>query len=292
MSEHSMRPVKAAPPSWDAREAREMDGATLLRRMVADCLAQVMPNADAIARGSVDPEHVHQLRVGLRRLRSAARGMKPFAEALPQAWETTLAPVFEALGASRDHHVLATTLAPRLRRAGAPLADLGGASEEETRAVRARVRGAAFQRLLAQLRHFASESADEGKPGAGLAHLIKQLHKLSRQVTRGARHFDELPFDAQHDVRKRLKRLRYLAEFAAPACDRGDVKAWMSAASATQDALGEHIDRVLAARRFEAIAAHDARAWFAVGWLRAKGQRSVGGARKALRRMAQTKTFW
>ena len=164
-----------------------MDGATLLRRMVAACLAQVRPNADAIARGSDDPEHVHQLRVGLRRLRSAARGMQPFAGVLPHGWEATLAPVFDALGAARDQHVLATTLTPTLRRAGAPLAEPGGASREEARDVRARVRGAAFQRLLAQMQEVARESAGADEPGAGLAHLVKQLRKLARQVTRGAK---------------------------------------------------------------------------------------------------------
>ena len=269
-----------------------MDGATLLRRMVGDCLAQVVPNADALARGSVDPEHVHQLRVGLRRLRSAARGMQPFGDALPHGWEATLAPVFDALGAARDHFVLTTTLAPTLRRAGAPLAELGGASREEAREVRARVRGAAFQALLAQLQVFASSPGDDDEPGAGLAHLVKQLRKFARDVARGAKRFDDLSFDERHDVRKRLKRLRYLAGFAAPAFDRADVKAWMAAASATQDALGEHIDRVLAARRFEAAAAHDARAWFAVGWLRAKGKRSAKDARESLRRLATAKAFW
>ena len=292
MSEHPMRPVKARPPSWGAHEARTMDGAALLRRMVGDGLAQVVPNADALARGSVDPEHVHQLRVGLRRLRSAARGMRPFADALPRGWEATLAPVFDALGAARDQHVLATTLTPALRRAGAPLAELGGASKEEARDVRARVRGAAFKRLIAQLRDVASAAGGDGEPGAGLAHLVKQLRKLSLDVTRGAKDFDELSFDERHDVRKRLKRLRYLAGFAAPAFDRSDVEAWMAAASATQDALGEHVDRVLAARRFEALAAHDARAWFAVGWLRAKGERSAKDARKSLRRLHHARPFW
>ena len=292
MSEHPIRPVKATPPSWGAREARAMDGTTLLRRMVAACLAQVRPNADAIARGSDDPEHVHQLRVGLRRLRSAAHGMQPFADVLPHGWEATLAPVFDALGASRDHHVLATTLTPTLRRAGAPLAELGGASREEARDVRARVRGAAFQRLLAQLQQVADAPGSTDEPGAGLAHLVKQLRKLGRQVTHGAKEFDALPFEAQHDVRKRLKRLRYLAEFAAPAFARDDVKAWTAAASATQDALGRHIDRALAAQRFETLAAHDARAWFAVGWLRARGGRSVKEARRSLRRLRDAKAFW
>ena len=49
-------PVRAAPIRWGAGRARDMDGATMLRRMVAACLAQVVPNAGEIARGSRDPE--------------------------------------------------------------------------------------------------------------------------------------------------------------------------------------------------------------------------------------------
>src|SRR5689334_21115952 len=52
----SVPPVKAAPPPWSGRQARAMDGETLLRCMVGACLAQIRPNADAIAHGSRDPE--------------------------------------------------------------------------------------------------------------------------------------------------------------------------------------------------------------------------------------------
>jgi triphosphatase len=289
-------PVKAAPPSWAAREARAMDGETLLRRMVGNCLAQVEPNADALARGGEDPEHVHQLRVGLRRLRSAVRAMKPFSSALPLDWESTLTPVFGALGESRDRHVLATTLAPGLRRAGAPLASLEDASGEPRCDVRAQVGAAAFQALLRQLRDFAdpppSRVREGGDEGSGLAHLVHRLDKLARQVTRAARDFAALPLDEQHRARKRLKRLRYLAEFAAPAFHRGDVRRWLQAVEPAQDALGQHIDRGVAARRFEAYATRDPRAWFAVGWLRAKGERSARSVRQALRRLRKANAFW
>ncbi len=288
-------PVKAAPPSWGAHRARAMDGQALLRRMVGDCLAQVEPNAEALLRGSEDPEHVHQLRVGLRRLRSAVRGMAPFAGGLPARWEDAVTPVFDALGDARDRHVLATTLTPKLRRAGAPLAALGDASGEGARGVYAHVSDAAFQALLHELRRFADGSQDSprhGRPGDGLAHLVRRLHKLSRQVTHAAKDFTELPFDDQHRARNRLKRLRYLAEFAAPAFDRDAVQAWLRAAQPAQDALGKHVDHALAGRRFEALAARDPRAWFAVGWLRAKGERSGRAARKALKRLREAKAFW
>ena len=294
MSEVEIPPVKSAPPPWSGKQARALDGETLLRRMVGACLAQVEPNAAAIAHGSRDPEHVHQLRIGLRRLRSAARGMAPFAAAMPHGWEPAVAPVFDALGRARDRHVRATTLAPKLRAAGAALVDDAPPSEEDARSLVRRVCGAGSVGAVRRLRAFAQGAPDHASrdDGSGLAHLVTCLRKLSRQVTRDARHFDELPFEAQHGARKRLKRLRYLAEFAAPAFAPGEVRRWMRHAALAQDALGRHIDRMLAGRHFAELARRDPDAWFAVGWLRAKSTRSARAAREALLRLREADGFW
>ena len=286
-------PVKAAPPDWSGKQLRAMDGQALLRRMVGICLAQIRANAGALAQGRGDPEHVHQLRVGLRRLRTVAGAMRPFGAGLPPGWEAAVQPVFDALGESRDRHVLSTTLAPELAAAGAPLPDLLAPSAAVGTALATLVRGDRFQDALSALRSFAeTPDAGPGPGGDGLAHLIARLRKLARQVTRGARRFDALPFEEQHQVRKRLKRLRYLAEFVAPAFERADVKAWMKAVSQAQDALGIHIDRVLAARRFAMLAATDPRAWFAAGWLRAKSERSARKSRESLDRLRVADAFW
>ena len=287
--------VKAEPPRWSARKTRRMDGDTMLRRMVKSCLAQIRPNADDIARGSRHPEHVHQLRVGLRRLRSVIAGMKPFAGPLPLGWEAAIMPVFEALGDLRDQHVRSTTLARKLRQAGAPLADLGGPSEEEAEALAQIVRGAAFQGVLQRLQGYARAPGDacaHGGPGSGLAHLVRRLRKLERQVTRHARHFDELAFVQQHEVRKRLKRLRYLAEFAAPAFDDDDVDAWTDKVSPAQDALGRYIDLSLAGETFASAAETDPAARFASDWLRARADASTRKARKSLVRLRRARPFW
>ena len=287
----STAPVKAVEPPWSGRQARAMDGEAMLRRMAGACLAQIVPNAAAIAGGSRDPEHVHQLRIGLRRLRSAARGMAPFAAAMPHGWEPALMPVFDALGAARDRHVRSTTLARKLREAGAALVDDAPPSEEDARALARRVRGAGFQGVVARLRSFADAPSHDAAGGA-IEHLVACMRKLHRQVTRHARHFDELPFEAQHHARKRPKRLRYLAEFAAPAFARDDVRRWMRRAAPAQDALGRHIDLVLAGRHFAALAASDPAAWFAVGWLRAKSECAARDAREALLRLRDADGFW
>ncbi|MDE2148008.1 MAG: CYTH domain-containing protein, partial [Burkholderiales bacterium] len=91
-------------------------------------LAQALANAGELADDAGTPEHLHQLRVALRRLRSVLRDLGPWsgdaaaARALEQAWRGP----FGALGAARDADVIAA-LGPRLAAAGAPLASAAAA---------------------------------------------------------------------------------------------------------------------------------------------------------------------
>ena len=295
-------PAKARSPCWSARDAATMRGDEVLRRMVAASLQQILPNAGAIAEGSRDPEHVHQLRIGLRRLRAAVQAMTPFAGALPAGWEAGVGPVFDALGASRDRYVFATDVVPRLQRAGAPglaaPADALDALDGDALVARM-VRGASFQQTLAALLAFAHAEGDA--PGRDVAHANadlgwpqarRALRKLWRQVLRDAGRFDELPFERRHQVRKRLKRLRYVAEFVAPWFDAHAVGAWTKRVEAAQDALGRHVDEHRAAARLEQDAASTPGAWFAVGWLRSRAQDSTRDGRRALRRLARATPFW
>jgi inorganic triphosphatase YgiF len=323
--------VKSQSPNLD----RDMGGERLLRAMVAATLSQILPNAAEIVGGSEEPEHVHQLRVGVRRLRTAVREMKPYAAALDPEWEPPVKAVFEALGEARDRYIQRTQLAPQLERAGAPLADIAGTRSDEELLASARdaVRATPFQAALLQLVAFAHEdaaadgsgdgdagadlpedgaapSAEEAEAdaareieqevenalelsaGSPLAHVQEQLSKLHRQVTREAGHFESLPHEEQHDVRKRLKRLRYLAQFVAPLYKSRRVEVWLNSLEPAQDALGRHIDTLIAAARFEAAAATDARAWFAAGWLRAQLDDSARDSRKSLERFARAAVFW
>jgi inorganic triphosphatase YgiF len=285
--------AKAEPPAWRARAAAAMSGSEMLRRMAAASLQQILANASEIARGSGDAEHVHQLRVGLRRLRTAARAMQPFSHALPAGWEDGVMPLFDALGQARDRHVFATTLAPRLRRAGAPAIPQDVAPQDDELVGRL-VRGAAFQQALLSLLAFAfAHAGGDGADGIDAArHVRGTLRRLWRRVLRDADRFDELPFERQHRVRKRLKRLRYLAEFVSPWFDARRVEAWLKRVERAQDAMGRHVDQCQAAERLAREAGSRATAWFAAEWLRSQARKSARDSRRALRRMARATPFW
>ena len=292
-------PVKAQRPHWDKKAAQVMSGGQMLRTLVSTCLSQILPNASEIAAGSLEAEHVHQLRVGLRRLRSALGEMAAFAGALDPPWEAPVRRVFAALGAVRDHEVFLDSLAPRLLRAGAPVADFADAVsvDKDRQLLGELVRGGPFQASLLQLAAFAhgrdaEVDAHEHAPVGALAHLRDRLTRMQHRVTRDAKHFETMAFAQQHRVRKRLKRLRYVAAFLCPLYPQRDVAAWLKKVKPAQEALGRHVDLLTAAHRFAAQASTDPRAWFAAGWLQAQTMDSTRESRKALERLARAEVFW
>jgi triphosphatase len=111
---------------------RSMSSDAALRTMVGACLAQVLPNAADVAAGVGTSEHLHQLRVGLRRLRCALRMFGDVSRATDPAWSSALATLFSSLGATRDADVLAQTVLPELRRGAAPRSNCPGAPASMT----------------------------------------------------------------------------------------------------------------------------------------------------------------
>ena len=109
-----------------------------------------------------------------------------------------------------------------------------------------------------------------------LALITHRLHRWHRRCRRAAREFSDLPDLERHALRKDLKQLRYALEFsAAPLADahgRKRVKRYLAALAQAQLSLGEDCDASTALAMYRTLAAHDARAWFAVGWLTARRQ--------------------
>jgi CHAD domain-containing protein len=107
--------------------------------------------------------------------------------------------------------------------------------------------------------------------------------------------FESLDTELQHRVRKRLKRLRYLAEFVAPLFDAQDKDAaerYLKALRPAQDALGDFNDEAVAMALYREATGRDARAWFAVGWFTARHPAGAKACRKALEKIEDAPRFW
>jgi inorganic triphosphatase YgiF len=284
-----------------ARSARHdgPDGPAVQRAVVAACLAQMLPNASELAAGNDAADVTHQLRVGIRRLRTALREFASLGPGLDPAWEAPLVDAFRALGARRDEELMASELLPRLEAAGSPPIDLRRAAEADAPPPLAPgdvVRAPAFQAVLVELIAFTAlptPSSGEALDSAqARRQLRRRLRKLHTRLLDDAGRFDTLEAEARHTVRKRLKRLRYLAEFTASLFDTGRARRYLERLEPAQDALGLANDEATALVASRAAAQRDPRAWFAVGWLSAREPGMVRASGKALRGLSKAPKFW
>lgn len=131
--------------------------AQALATVTAECLDQITRNAAVLAEvdtADVDyqaghPDHVHQLRVGVRRLRSAWRLFDGIAVLPPASTQNALKDFFGNFGSNRDRDVLNATVLPKLLAAGMPVLAEEPPNDRDDSATLARARN--FQGLLLDL---------------------------------------------------------------------------------------------------------------------------------------------
>ena len=271
-----------------------MDGSRLLRTVMLSTLEQVLGNASELAAGSSDEEHVHQLRVGVRRLRTVLRELAPLSDGFESGWEPALSDAFAQLGAIRDDHTVAAAVRPLLERAGAPkLAWRSVNTADDPGAI---VRADSFQDTLLDLLRWAlsepATAAPKHGPHEARRCLVERLSRLHRQVTRGGDAFEQLPEADQHQVRKRLKRLRYLAELVGAMWAQKPAQRYLRRLLPAQEALGHHNDVTVAAAKFLADAQQNPLSLFAAGYLKAHEAVTARQAHAALAQVTRARCFW
>jgi inorganic triphosphatase YgiF len=303
----------------EVKLAKSMTPAAALDAVLRSCLAQISVNASQIASGRHAPEHTHQLRVGLRRLRTALRffdGAR-LADAIDAATREQLAvdaaTLFRQLGQARDRAAVAEPLAIELARALAAVGQSGEpprlpASGDEVDPT-VLVRQAVAQRLMLSLISRAqgdgpapvsavqpaTTEPDAIAPEPSLPlrqRLAQRLNRWHRQVLVDAQAFDTLDDEGRHRLRKRIKRLRYAAEFSASLFGERAVRSYLKALRALQERLGTVNDVAVGIALYSAAAPADARALFALGWLASQRERALAACQPDLKRFVGVKRFW
>lgn len=277
--------VPALPPA--ATPAEAFAGAA------AAALQQALGNACEIASGTGAAEHLHQLRQGLRRLRSLLRVLGPWsadpAEALQlvSAWRAP----FRRLGACRDSDVLATDWWPPLQAAGAPaLPPPRLVADDEAAAV---VRDAGTQALLLRSLALLTAPPPAGPGAADLRQAAEAaVGPLWQQARRGMRRFDQASVAERHRLRRRLKRLRDVLEPLQPLLKRRSGAALMKALRRALQSMGVLNDLATAETALRARAEATPALWFAVGWLRARHDLLLPQARAELEALAAQRLRW
>ena len=316
-----------APPrtATDVDLTRRMSGVQALRCVLGSCADQVLGNASQIASGEHTDEHVHQLRIGLRRLRTALQLFDRADDAAPArpaslsavdpGLAAAAATLFRRLGAARDQVVIEAGFAAALH-AALQVAGVSGdapratASDAEA-APDAVLREAASQRLLLDLLaatqaagpaagQAAGRSTGACEPSASspaeepdLRHqLAARLNRWHRRAAADAKRYRKLDDAGRHRLRKHVKRLRYALEFSAALFPRRAVRRYLAALRAAQERLGAINDVVMAMEAFRRSRDADPRAWFALGWLAARREVLMAQALPDLKKFAGAKRFW
>ena len=268
-----------------------------LASWVAGALAQALPNMAEMASGTAGTEHLHQLRLALRRLRNVLRVFAPMATdpgplvALEADWREP----FSQLGAARDQDVIGLTLLPMLtaaqQAAGAPalepLAPTPGPAPQDI------VRSAVFTNLMLRTLALGESAPAEGPEAAALAQAVPaQIRPLWRQVRRDMAAFAQAEAEQQHRLRKRLKRLRDALVCAQPLIKRRAASLLRRRLQKALKVLGELNDLQVAEARYREEAHGDPSAWFAVGYLVAQRQLAVSRAQGELERLRKIRIAW
>lgn len=267
-------------------------GAAVLRAMLENTLAHTLANLSITAEGKAQAEQIHQARTGLRRLRTVLRELSSAGPRFDPAWEPVLAYTFRVLGTQRDHEVVSAAVRPLLEAAGAPKTAWTAPTAPDLVAA---ARAPALQRTMLQLLALVHSPDERLCPLSRkeiTALLARRLQHLHRQLRRDAKTFESLPPAQQHRLRKRLKRLRYLSEFAQALWPEHRVARYVEALKPMQDALGWHADCAAGAAHFHEDAKTDPRAQFAAGYLQAHLHTTAHAAHEALRGTQELDRFW
>lgn len=279
-----------------------MQTAESCKKILWECLAQLQGNHDMVMHGS-DPEGVHQMRVALRRMRSAMavfRGVVAENTALLEElrWITA------TLGQARDLDVfLSETLPPVLEQLEHPgLNRLQEKARQAQQTAYAELRTALdsqrYQRLLLKLGIWleSAPSHSASAPLTKLAHAT--LQERHRQLFRHGKKLRTMAPAERHATRIAAKKLRYAAEFFVSLYPDDKAQRYIRRLTNLQDVLGtlndiavtDNLIRSLAGSR-PARALDEAQALF-TGWNGLRAKRKLAHLEQTWHRFAQAKPFW
>lgn len=314
---HGVAPVKAARVELRA----EMNARDGFRAISRACLRQIVGNVPALRAG--DAEGVHQMRVGLRRLRAA---ISLFADILtgPQTEgvKRELRWLARALAPARELEVLVRRVidpAKQRRIRGKGLAriaqDIGRQHAEALEHAQDAVESGRFRRLLIELAAWI-ETGQWRKPQDKLASsrgeapiaefAAAELARRWKKLRKRGKALPKLDPRRRHKLRIQGKKLRYAGEFFASLFSGNKAarrrKILLARLEDVQDCLGDLNDIVVHERLMTARAGlgrhrrADRRRVFAAGLLTgledARFETVLARAGEACAKLIKAKPFW
>ena len=313
---HGKRAIVATPvKARNVALAEDTTTVDALSALLRGCTHQVAANASRLLEDD-QPEWVHQMRIGARRLRSCLALVALHAPSPELEWMVAEVKWLAGLlGTARDWDVFTREtlppLAAKLGRdepTGAALKRLRARALARRRIARTAARDAAgsprFQRLLLAVGLFCARPrfgtklpANDDPPhalggradefaSALLTRRQRKLHRCAASLMNGSP-------EERHAVRIAAKRLRYLAEFFAPLFRHKRAKAYLKALTGLQDVLGQLNDATTALRIANELGRPtDAAIGALRGWIAAQAAAIEPDLAAVWQQMVDAKPFW
>lgn len=302
---------QSQPGPVKASTLASLRGATVgqgLRAILENCLAQIHGNEAGVA-GADDSESLHQMRVGLRRLRSAL-GLFEAEVRIPADLQNDIEWLGKQLGAARDWDVLSASTLAMLADAPAGSAQQAAVRNMVQHLVREKREEAAQAVLSARYARFliamhawmhgslsgaASDPASARRLDMPLAEFARIMVERGRKriIKRGRRIRDADPH-ALHRLRIACKKNRYAVEFFQSLMRPKRARRYIRSLAELQDELGWRNDVSVADGLLQQVkSAHpeeNAALGFARGYLMAQLTADTHGLRSAWKRFRAAKT--
>ncbi|GAB3567730.1 CYTH and CHAD domain-containing protein [Amycolatopsis endophytica] len=209
---------------------------------------------EGVRRGTDDS--VHQLRVALRRLRSALRGYRRlFVRERARALADEVKWAGQALSPARDGEVLAGNVAGELANLPhmpevehtrtALMRHLDEAAQRDRESLLVALNSGRYARLMGALDEWVANPPLTTSAEAGRRELRRAIRRADSRLARAVDDLRDTPDPdaALHEVRKKAKAARYVADVARPVLGKR-VRKWRRAAKSVQSGLGDYHDFV------------------------------------------------
>lgn len=275
--------VKSAPLTLKA----SMTAGAACKRIVANCLDQLEANAAGVT--SCDTESVHQMRVGLRRLRSALAIFKEHHTLAP-ALARELDWLGGVLGTARDWDVLAHATLPAMAQAEAARPHVAQIFPAALRASETYRQDAAtalgsrrYLRLAKQLARWCAQQDKKHKAAVSKFARKTLARSRARLQKRGAM-LDGTSAEAIHRVRIAAKKMRYASEFFQSLYPGRKLRRTLKHLAALQDDFGRLNDLNVAVRLLASLGSSAA---FCCGYLACAAERERQAVPRRWRTFAQ-----
>ncbi len=287
----------------------------VLCAVIGNCLHHLLGNWAAVLNAQ-DSEGIHQMRVALRRLRVALSMFRePFRGVLSGVEDQTRA-IATALGCVRDLDVFdIEMLRPLIDAYGDDdrLQAFSAAVNSRRRAARQRgidtLEGENFRKLVLDLVEITYSRPwlrlpVENNPAvqSAVEFACERLQHRFAQALKLGQKFEELDSEQRHELRIKLKQLRYATDFTRSLFSKRRVRRFSKRLGVLQDVLGQVNDaavagglvhEILAERREgEDPAALVYAGGLIAGWYGAHSRHRMKKLRKSWRKFAKLKPFW